>query len=134
MRPNIGASTRCTSRGSSKPVRRSALITEDAQVIKSVVGPIGQDLPRAVALCAKTIERDGTFVIPDATIDPQWRDHALVAGGPRICFYAGHPISTADGWRIGTLCLIDDRPRTFTEEDARVVMILAAQVQLEMWV
>ncbi len=111
-----------------------ALITEDAQVIKSVVGPIGQDLPRAVALCAKTIERDCTLVIPDAIIDPQWRDHALVAGGPRIRFYAGHPISTADGWRVGTLCLIDDRPRTFTEEDARVLRILAAQVQLEMWI
>ncbi|MHA7145392.1 GAF domain-containing protein [Arthrobacter sp. TmT3-37] len=111
-----------------------ALITEDAQVIKSVVGPIGQDLPRAVALCAKTIERERTLVIPDATTDPQWRDHPLVSGGPRIRFYAGHPISTVDGWRIGTLCLIDDRPRTFTEDDARVLRILAAQVQLEMWV
>ncbi|MEG9249682.1 GAF domain-containing protein [Arthrobacter sp. Soc17.1.1.1] len=111
-----------------------ALITEDAQVIKSVVGPIGQDLPRAVALCAKTIERERTLVIPDATTDPQWRDHPLVSGGPRIRFYAGHPVSTADGWRIGTLCLIDDRPRTFTEEDVQVLRRLAGQVQRELWV
>jgi hypothetical protein len=111
-----------------------ALITEDAQVIKSVVGPIGQDLPRAVALCAKTIEKDRTLVIPDATIAPQWRDHPLVAGGPRIRFYAGHPISTVDGWRIGTLCLIDEQPRTFTEEDVQVLRRLAGQVQLELWV
>lgn len=111
-----------------------ALITEDAQVIKSVVGPIGQDLPRGVALCAKTIERDRTLVIPDASIDPQWRDHPLVADGPRVRFYAGHPICTADGWRIGTLCLIDDRPRTFTDEDAQVLRRLAAHVQREIWV
>ncbi|MHA7279909.1 GAF domain-containing protein [Arthrobacter sp. MDT2-2] len=111
-----------------------ALITEDAQIIKSVVGPIGQDLPRGVALCAKTIEHDRTLVIPDATLDPQWRDHPLVADGPRVRFYAGHPICTADGWRIGTLCLIDDQPRIFTEEDVQVLRRLAARVQLEMWV
>ncbi|BBE24484.1 hypothetical protein MN0502_33670 (plasmid) [Arthrobacter sp. MN05-02] len=111
-----------------------ALITEDSQVIKSVVGPIGQDLPRGLALCAKTIERDRTLVIPNASLDPAWRDHPLVAGGPQVRFYAGHPISTADGWRIGTLCLIDDQPRTFTDEDMQVLRRLAAQVQLEMWV
>lgn len=111
-----------------------ALITEDAQVIKSVVGPIGQDLPRGLALCATTIERDRTLVIPDATCDPRWRDHPLVTGGPRVRFYAGYPLSTADGWRIGTLCLIDDQPRAFTDEDVQVLRGLAAQVQLEIWV
>jgi hypothetical protein len=111
-----------------------ALITADAQVIKSVVGPIGQDLPRGIAFCAKTIERDRTLVISDASRDPEWRNHPLVAGGPRIRFYAGHPISTVDGWRIGTLCLIDDQPRTFTEEDVRVLRVLAGHVQVQMWV
>lgn len=111
-----------------------ALITEDAQVIKSVVGPIGQDLPRGIALCAKTIEHDRTLVITDAALDPNWRDHPLVTGEPRIRFYAGHPISTAGGWRIGTLCLIDDKPRTFTEEDVQVLRRLVAQVQLHIWV
>ena len=111
-----------------------ALIAEDFQVIKSVVGPIGQDLPRGVALCAKTIEHDRTLVIPDASIHPEWRDHPLVADGPRIRFYAGHPICTADGWRIGTLCLIDDQPRPFTDEDVQVLRRLAAQVQIEIWV
>ncbi|MHA7145344.1 GAF domain-containing protein [Arthrobacter sp. TmT3-37] len=111
-----------------------ALITEDAQVIKSVVGPIGQDLPRGIALCARTIEHDRTLIIPDASLDPQWRDHPLVAEGPGIRFYVGHPVCTADGWRIGTLCLIDDRPRAFTDEDVQVLRRLAAQVQMEIWV
>lgn len=108
-----------------------ALITGDRQVIKSVVGPIGQDLPRDRALCSRTIEADRTLVITDATTDPDYQDHPLVTGGPRIRFYAGHPLSSADGWRIGTLCIIDDQPRSFTEADARDLRVLAGQVQLE---
>ncbi|MHA7180175.1 GAF domain-containing protein [Arthrobacter sp. MDB2-24] len=111
-----------------------ALITQDAQVIKSVIGPLGQDLPRHLSLCATTIKHDRTLVIPDATADPEWRDHPLVAGGPEVRFYAGHPICTAAGWRIGTLCLMDDRPRTFTQEDVQVLRRLAAQVQVQIWI
>jgi hypothetical protein len=109
-----------------------SLITEDRQIIKSVIGPIGQDLPRELSLCAITIEKNRTLVIPDAGTDPAFRDHPLVAGGPAR-FYAGHPVSTADGWRIGSLCLIDDRPRTFTEDDERDLQRLAAQVQIQIW-
>lgn len=111
-----------------------ALITEDMQFIKSVVGPIGQDLPRDLALCARTIEKDRTLVIADASVDPDWQHHPLVIGGPEVRFYAGHPITTAGGWRIGTLCLIDDRPRTFTDGDVQVLRHFAARVQLEIWV
>ncbi|MHA7179868.1 GAF domain-containing protein [Arthrobacter sp. MDB2-24] len=108
------------------------LITEDLQVIKSVVGPLGQDLPRSLSLCARTIEQDRTLVIADAGTDPEWRDHPLVSGGPRVRFYAGHPVCTAEGWRIGTLCLMDDRPRTFTEHDAQALRRLASLVQMQM--
>ncbi|OUM39433.1 hypothetical protein B8W73_13155 [Arthrobacter agilis] len=108
------------------------LITEDLQVVKSVVGPLGQDLPRSLSLCARTIEQDRTLVIADASTDPEWRDHPLVAGGPELRFYAGHPVCTAHGWRIGTLCLMDDQPRTFSENDAQALRRLAAQVQMQM--
>ncbi|MHA7240527.1 GAF domain-containing protein [Arthrobacter sp. TMS1-12-1] len=110
-----------------------ALITEDRQVIKSVAGPIGQDLPRRIALCARTIEASTTLVITDARTDPDFRDHPLVVGGPRVRFYAGHPITTADGWRIGTLCLIDDRPRSFSDDDARDLQRMARDLQIEIW-
>ncbi|MUK03197.1 GAF domain-containing protein [Vibrio cholerae] len=110
-----------------------ALITEDRQVIKSVVGPIGSDLPREMALCAQTIETDRTLIVNDATNEPAWADHPLVTGGPCIRFYAGHPLSTPDGLRIGSLCVIDDQPRSFSDEDQRDLRLLAAQVQLEIW-
>jgi hypothetical protein len=111
-----------------------ALITEDAQVIKSVVGPIGQDLPRDLAICSKTIEHHRTLVITDASNHPDWQDHALVTDGPKVRFYAGHPVSTTGGWLIGTLCLIDDRPRDFTLDDVQMLKRFAAQVEREMWV
>jgi GAF domain-containing protein len=86
-----------------------------------------------LSLCATTIEHDRTLVIPDAAVDPEWRHHPLVAGGPEVRFYAGHPLCTAGGWRIDTLCLMDDRPRTSTREDAQALRRLAAQVQVEIW-
>lgn len=110
-----------------------ALITEERQIIKSVAGELGEDLPRDQALCAVTVQEDRTLIIQDAGQDRLFRDHPSVAGGPRLGFYAGHPISTADGWRIGSLCVIDRRPRSFTEEDARDLRMLTGQVQLEMW-
>ena len=110
-----------------------ALITEERQVIKSVAGPIGEDLPREHALCAVTVREDRTLVIQDAGHDPRFRNHPWVTGGPRLRFYAGHPISTADGWRIASLCVVDQQPRQFTEEDARDLRNLAGEVQLEMW-
>ncbi|MEC5199744.1 hypothetical protein RCH21_001983 [Arthrobacter sp. PL16] len=111
-----------------------ALITDDAQVIKSVTGPLGEDMPRDLSLCAVTIEFDRTLVINDASTHPKWRHHPLVTGGPQIRFYAGHPVCTAGGWRIGTICLMDDQPRAFTEDDLQVLRRLAAQVQMEIWV
>ncbi|WP_434995298.1 GAF domain-containing protein [Arthrobacter sp. Ld5] len=111
-----------------------ALITEDRQVIKSVAGPIGQDLPREIALCARTIEAPQALVITDARTDPEYREHPLVVDGPRIGFYAGYPITTADGWRIGTLCLIDDRPRSFSDDDALYLQRMALDLQIEIWV
>ncbi|WP_104181720.1 GAF domain-containing protein [Arthrobacter sp. B0490] len=110
-----------------------ALITEDRQIIKSVVGPIGQDLPRDTALCSRTIQADRTLVIPDAAASPEFRNHPLVTGAPHIRFYAGHPICSTTGWRIGTLCLIDDRPRPFSDADERDLRLRAAQVQIEVW-
>jgi hypothetical protein len=110
------------------------VITEDSQIIKSVTGPIGQDLPRHLAFCSDTIERDRTLVVPDASTNPDYQDHPLVVGGPRIRFYAGRPLSTADGWRIGALCLISDRPRAFSRDDERDLLAFVDEAEREIQV
>ncbi|MDQ0736145.1 GAF domain-containing protein [Arthrobacter agilis] len=110
-----------------------ALIAEDRQVIKSLAGPIGQDLPLELSLCAVTVTADRTLVIPDALLDASYRDHPLVTGGPRVRLYAGHPLTTLEGWRIGSLCVMDDKPRDFTENDVRDLRAFAQLVQDEIW-
>ncbi|MHA7208560.1 GAF domain-containing protein [Arthrobacter sp. MDT1-65] len=110
-----------------------ALIAEDRQVIKSLAGPIGADLPIGLSLCAVTIAADRTLVIPDARQHLTYREHPLVTGGPKVRLYAGHPLTTPDGWRIGSLCVMDDKPREFTENDVRDLRAFAQHVQDEMW-
>lgn len=110
-----------------------ALIAEDRQVIKSLAGPIGQDLPLELSLCAVTVTADRTLVIPDALQHPSYRDHPLVTVGPKVRLYAGHPLTSVDGWRIGSLCVMDDKPRDFTENDVRDLRSFAQLVQEEIW-
>ena len=61
------------------------------------------------------------------TTAPIASQERLDTGAPRVRFYAGHPICSSDGWRIGTLCLIDDHPRTFTATDERDLRLRAAR-------
>jgi GAF domain-containing protein len=108
-----------------------ALIGRDRQFIKSVVGPIGEDLPRDISFCNETIRSDGVLVVTDALQDKRFRDNPLVRQKPRIRFYAGCPLTGPGGWKIGTLCVIDDRPRTFSREDGVRLRTLAGLVQQE---
>ncbi|MHA7280947.1 GAF domain-containing protein [Arthrobacter sp. MDT2-2] len=93
-------------------------------------GPWVRTFPGTSPCARGPSSRTVPFVITDAGTDPEWRDHPLVAGGPGVRFYAGHPVCTLGGWRIGTLCLMDDQPRTFTKRDAEALRRLAAQVQM----
>ena len=108
-----------------------ALITADRQIIKSLTGTIGSDGPRATSFCHRTVEAggDGPFVVTDASTDVRVSTNPLVTGGPRIRFYAGYPVCGPGGWRVGSLCVISDRPRAFTAADALRLEELATRVQ-----
>jgi hypothetical protein len=108
-----------------------ALISRESQFIKSLAGPIGQDMPRNLAFCNETIRADRILVVRNALEDEFFSASPLVQGAPHIRFYAGHPLTGPGGWRIGTLCVIDDKPRMFTDDDARTLKTLAALVQQE---
>jgi GAF domain-containing protein len=71
-------------------------------------------------------------VVPDALRDPRFADNPLVTVELRLRFYAGHPLSLPDGTRVGTLCLIDRRPRELDEAGRRLLRDLAALVQREL--
>lgn len=106
-----------------------SLIAEDAQFFKSVVGPLREEAPRQVALCAATVERNSMLIINDTLADERWASNPLVTGEPYIRFYAGYPLSGPRGWNIGTLCVIDQKPRAFPPSDQQVLRTLSAVVQ-----
>jgi GAF domain-containing protein len=111
------------------PTALISLIDRDRQWFKAKVGLEPPETPRGPSFCGHAIHADEVFVVPDATADERFAGNPLVLGGPRIRFYAGAPLITPDGYRIGTLCLIDGEPRaSFGSEDMDRLKSLAAHV------
>jgi len=117
------------------PVALIALVDQDRLWFKSIDGRDVKEIPRDLAFCSYTILSDDILVIPDATRDELYRDNPRVKGEPNIRFYAGAPIITKEGHRIGTFCLLDFKPRDgFSDTDAVLLRDLAriAMSQIEM--
>jgi diguanylate cyclase (GGDEF)-like protein/PAS domain S-box-containing protein len=99
------------------PVSLISLVDAHRQWFKANKGlPGTSETPREFAFCAHTILGDGVMEVPDATQDSRFTDNALVTGGPQIRFYAGAPLTLSSGQRIGSLCVIDSRPRVLSDE------------------
>ena len=94
------------------PVAMISLIDEKRQWLKSRIGAAISEIPREHALCAYTIMTDGILVIDDATQDARFRHNPLVINPPHVRFYAGMPLRTAAGLAVGSLAVMDRRPRT----------------------
>jgi hypothetical protein len=106
-----------------------SLIDGDVQHFKSVVGPLRDETPRQIALCTATVERNTMLIINDTLADDRFASNPLVVGDPHIRFYAGFPLHGPRGWNIGTLCIIDQKPRPFPPSEQQVLRILAAIAQ-----
>ena len=94
------------------PVSLVSLVGRDRQWFKAKVGIEACETPRSVSFCAHAIARpDEIFLVPDATRDPRFADNPLVTGPLGLRFYAGVPLKMATGHAIGSLCVVDTRPR-----------------------
>jgi hypothetical protein len=108
------------------------LVDRTTQHHKSQAGSMWLgDGPRELAFCDHTIRRAETMVVEDAAVDERFATNPSVTGGPRIRFYAGHPIEAPGGHRVGALCLVDDRPRRFSEADQAMLAEFASWAQRE---
>ena len=109
-----------------------SLVDHDRQWFKSRQGLDALQTPRSISFCGHAILADGPFVIQDARLDPRFADNPLVTGPLAIRFYAGMPLQGPRGHKVGTLCLIDPRPREFGADDVAALRDLAALVMLEL--
>jgi PAS domain S-box-containing protein len=118
------------------PTALISLVDSDIQWFKARVGLDACQTGRDVSFCDHAMREHDVMVVPDAALDPRFSDNALVTGEPHIRFYAGAPLVSADGFPIGSLCVIDHAPRAqgLTPLQKRTLTVLAAQVvnQLEL--
>ncbi|MFC5928269.1 GAF domain-containing protein [Cryobacterium melibiosiphilum] len=108
------------------------VIDHDRQWHKARVSLEPDEVPRSASFCAVTIEGRGPMIVADALDDERFRENPLVLGDPRIRFYAGFPIESPSGERIGALCVFDPEPRAATDVDRALLRELALLVQREL--
>lgn len=116
------------------PMAAITFIDEDRQWMKAAIGFVSTVIPRQDAFCNVTIEGARQFVIEDTRDDAQFADGPLVTGPDEVRFYAGYPIESPDGHRVGALCVMDDAPRHFSDREAALLRSLALRVQELVWV
>lgn len=116
------------------PMAAVSLIDKDRQWFKAHDGIDVDETPRDVAFCDHTIRQRTPFVVPDAQADARFSANPLVTDGPHIRSYAGVPLTTPDGYNIGSLCAIDTAPRDYDPAQLEILRGLAELVieQLEL--
>jgi CheY-like chemotaxis protein len=114
------------------PIALVSLVDEERQWFKSHHGSDLTETSRELSFCAHVILVRKPMMVCDTLQNDRFADNPLVTGGPRIRFYAGFPIFHDDGSCIGTLCLIDTRPRNFPDATIRLLEDLAGVVQQEL--
>jgi len=116
------------------PVSAIILVDERRQWFKAEVGLGVRETPIDVSICAQVMLQPGLSVIADLAKDPRFECNPLVAGKPYLRFYAGVPLENANGLPIGSLCVLDYRPRELSEDQAFTLTTLAREVisQLEL--
>ncbi|MEO5889290.1 MAG: ATP-binding protein [Ferruginibacter sp.] len=111
------------------PIALISFVDKDRQWFKSHLGLHGEETLREYSFCAHAI-KNGTqpFIIEDSRLDNRTKDNPLVTGDPKIVFYAGIPLVNENGYGLGTVCVIDTKPRILSEKQLASLKILSEQV------
>lgn len=114
------------------PIALISVVEEETQWFKSKVGFEASSTSRETAFCAHAILDNELMVVNDAREDARFAKNPLVRDSPNIRFYAGMPIVSPDDFKLGTLCVIDNRPRELSEDQAGALRTLAQVAMTEM--
>ncbi|ETF09328.1 MULTISPECIES: sensor domain-containing diguanylate cyclase [Pseudomonas] len=124
--------TRLAKRLFNVPIALVTLVDTDRQWFKSCVGLDVSETSRDVSFCGHAILQNELMLVPDALEDLRFHDNPLVTGAPNIRFYAGYPLNVPDGNKMGTLCLIDTKPRHLDDEERALLRDLAEMAEQEL--
>jgi len=109
------------------------LLDADRQFFKSIEGLTATETSRRDSFCAHLVASDDdSLYVGDAKQDPRFHDNPLVTGAPGISFYAGCPVRSPDGQRIGALCAIDGNPRDLSDDELQMLKDFASMVETEL--
>ncbi len=121
--------TRLASEICRTPISAISLIDENRQWLKSKQRIKDDETPREESFCAHAIlNPNDIFIVPDARIDERFSDNPSTTGQPPIVFYAGVPLVNPDGLALGSLCVVNNRPRTLTDNQLLSLRALGSLV------
>jgi signal transduction histidine kinase len=124
--------TRIASYVCGTPIALVSLLDENRQWFKSEVGAGMQETPRDVSMCAHAVLQPGLTEVPDTRLDRRFDRNPLVTGDPHLRFYAGALLRTPEGHALGTVCVLDTKPRNLTPEQRAVLLALARQTMAQL--
>lgn len=116
------------------PIALITLIDSDRQWFKSKIGLTEFETARDVSFCAHAILQTDSLIVRDTLEDKRFNDNPLVTSEPHLRFYAGSPLTTSEGYKLGTLCVVDNVPRELSEGQIAALKTLSyqAMTQLEL--
>ncbi|HET9954290.1 MAG TPA: ATP-binding protein [Polyangiaceae bacterium] len=114
------------------PIALVTLVDRERVWVKSRHGSRIREIARLGSFCSETLAHDEEFSVPDALADPRFCEHELVRSEPHVRFYAGRSLRSSNGFRVGTLCILDRVPRRLTPDQGRALADLAFLIEREL--
>lgn len=126
--PVFQAITRLAAAITGSPIALISLVDKDRQWFKANWGMDERETPRDIAFCSHAIHSAQIFEVSDASQDARFFDNPLVQSGPNVRFYAGYPLETNAGHKLGTLCVLDRKPKHLSEDQKNALKELSTVV------